>query len=67
MTDLNPLLGELAALRYEMRAQSYALLAASARNESSREEYIDHVYQKQADADSLGRRWKVIAVAEAPA
>ena len=65
--DLNPLLSEIAALRYEMRAQSYALLAASARNESSREEYIDHVYRNQADADSIGKRYRVIALREASA
>ena len=44
---------QIAALRRELRADAFARLAASARNDSSREDYISTMHQHQGAADQI--------------
>ena len=63
--DLNPLQSEIAALRYETRALAYASLASGASNDMSRDDYLDRMFEAQANADSLGHHYRVILGAKA--
>ncbi len=49
---------EIAALRRELRAISYILLAASASNQDSRDNYIDSAHQNQGAADAIAKGGK---------
>ncbi len=58
MNDLTQLLCEIAALRREVRAVTCAILATNARNEGSRENYIDQAYENQGAADEIAKGGK---------
>ena len=67
--DLNPLQSEIAALRYEVRAQTFAIKAAAESDWGRRELAFGQMLEAQANADRVGHHYRVIlgAKAEAPA
>lgn len=56
--DWNPLLCEIAALRHEVRASSFAALAATEKDAPHREEALAMMKNEQETADRVARGGK---------